>query len=256
MSELNQNLRAGKTAVGTMVRMTRNPAIAWLVKQAGLDLFMLDMEHGTYDMQTVADIAGTARGAGVGCFVRVPELLRGYVSRVLDAGCTGIMVPMIETVEQAKLLVEWSKFEPIGGRGFGSIGNHTNHIGVGGDKTMDFIAQANREVLTIAQIETGRGVENVEKIAALEGIDALLIGPADLSMSLGHPGDLKHADVIAAIDRVATAAQKNKKVFSVHGPDWMIEQFRPKGMSLVMSGLDASLLQAAFKGVADKWRDK
>ena len=253
MSTVNQKLRKGDSAVGTMVRMIRNPGIAWLVRQAGLDLFMLDMEHGTYNTETVADIATTARAAGVGCFVRVPELAKGYVSRVLDCGCTGVMVPMIESVEQAELLVRWSKFEPVGGRGFGSVGGHTNYQGIGGADTVDFTLRANEEVLTIAQIETRAGMEQVEKIAALEGIDALLIGPSDLSMSLGHTGDMKHAEVIEAIDRIATAAQKNDKVFSIHGPDWLIEQFRPKGLNLIMSALDMNMLLGGMKSISDKW---
>jgi 2-keto-3-deoxy-L-rhamnonate aldolase RhmA len=234
--------------------MIRNPGIAAIAKQAGLDFFMLDAEHGTFDMETIADIALAARAADVGCFIRVPELAKSYVSRVLDAGCTGVMVPMVSSVEEAERLAGLSKFDPPGKRGLGTIGNHTGYRPVSGGMAIEFTQEANQDVLCIAQIETVGGVENVEGIAAVQGVDALLIGPMDLSMSLGHTGDLKNPVVIEAIEKVAAAARANNKAFGIHGPDWLIEQFRPKGLNMIMSGLDMNMIHGAMKQITEKWQ--
>ncbi|UCH22649.1 MAG: hypothetical protein JSU83_05350 [Deltaproteobacteria bacterium] len=112
-----QKLREGKRVIGTMVRMIRNSAVAVLSHNAGLDYIMLDLEHGPYTMETIDDVFKVGRGLGLGCFVRIPELAKGYVSRSLDCGASGVMVPMLESVEQAQLLVRWAKYAPIGGRG-------------------------------------------------------------------------------------------------------------------------------------------
>ena len=243
------NLREGKRAVGTMVRFVRNPAIARIVKNAGLDFYMYDMEHGSYSLETLSGALTLARALGVGGFVRVPELTKGYVSGVLDAGATGVMVPMLERVDQARRFVEWAKFAPVGKRGFGSNGGHTNYGSPAGG-TAEFLAAANREVITIAQIETGEGVSNVDAIAAVEGIDALLIGPNDLSLSLGVSGDLMGEVLHNAIGTVAAAARKHKKVFGLHAPDELLARWIPEGCTLIMSALDAGILAAGFDRIA------
>ena len=94
-----RKLREGKRVVGTMVRMIKDPAVAWMAHHAGLGYIMLDLEHGSYTLETVGNIFKVGRALGLGCFARVPELSRGYVSRIMDAGATGVMVPMLESVE-------------------------------------------------------------------------------------------------------------------------------------------------------------
>jgi 2-keto-3-deoxy-L-rhamnonate aldolase RhmA len=237
-----------------MIRLVRNPGLAWIAKQAGLDFIMLDLEHGSSSLEALADVTAAGRGAGVEVFLRVPELAKGYVSRALDCGCTGVMVPMLETVEQAEALAGWSKFTPLGNRGLGSIGTHTNFAAVSGDKAPEFMAAANEEVLAIAQIETAAAIENIESIAAVEGIDALLIGPNDLAVSLGCTGDLQNPTVMEAIDKVAQAAADKGKIFGMHGPDALMERFLTKGLRLIMSKLDISMLLAGMKGIAEHWK--
>ena len=248
-----QDLKAGKQAVGTMVRFVRNPAVAWMVKNAGLDFFMFDLEHGAYDTGALADAFALARALGIGGFIRVPELSKGYVSKALDAGAIGVMVPMLETSAQAEQLVEWAKFTPVGKRGFGSNGGHTNYGSPKGT-TAEFMEMSNRETLTIAQIETEDGVANVDAIAATDGIDALLIGPNDLSLSLGVPGDLLGDTLHEAIGKVAAAARANNKTFGLHAPDALLERWIPEGCNMVMSGLDAGILTSGFASIAKKYK--
>jgi 4-hydroxy-2-oxoheptanedioate aldolase len=244
-------LKSGKRIVGTMIRMVRNPAIARVAAHAGLDFVMFDMEHGSYTLDSLSDIFAVARAAGLSGFVRVPELTKGYVSRVMDAGAVGVMVPMLESVEQAKAFVDWAKFAPVGKRGFGSAGGHTNFAAA--SDAVGFMKTANEETLTIAQIETTQAVERIDAIAAVEGIDALLIGPNDLAISLGYPGDLMNKAVTGAITKVAESARKHGKIFGMHGPDPLTEMFIPHGLGLLMSGLDHGMLLNGMKAVAAKW---
>jgi 2-keto-3-deoxy-L-rhamnonate aldolase RhmA len=240
-----RKLREGKRAVGTMVRMIQNPAVAFVAHNAGLDYIMLDLEHGPYTMETVGDVFKVGRALGLGCFVRVPELAKGYVSRSLDCGATGVMVPMLESVEQAQLLVRWAKYAPLGGRGFGGAGGHSNFAGVSPEATPAFMAKANVETIAIAQIETAQAIQN---------IDALLIGPNDLAISMGCAGDLLGDTLNKAIGKVAAAAKKHGKIFGMHASDPLLERWLPKGLTLVMSNLDTNILAAGLKAICQKYK--
>ncbi len=249
-----QKLREGKRVVGTMLRMIENPAVATMAHNAGLDFIMLDLEHGPYGMETMADVFKVGRLLGLGCFVRVPELAKGYVSRSLDCGATGVMVPMLESVEQAQLLVRWAKYAPLGGRGFGGAGVHTNFIGVPADATPAFMARANTDTIAIAQIETAQTIQNIDAIAAVPGIDALLIGPNDLAISMGCPGDLLGDTLDKAIGKVAAAAKKHGKIFGMHGPDPLTDRWLPRGLNLVMSNVDINIFAAGLKTICQKFK--
>jgi 2-keto-3-deoxy-L-rhamnonate aldolase RhmA len=247
-----EKLESGGRIVGTMFRLIRNPALALTAKHSNLDFFMLDMEHSTYSVETVADIMRVARAAGIDGFVRAPELSKAYVSRILDAGATGVMVPMLETVDQAKKLANWSKFPPVGNRGLGTMGDHTQF---GSIKTVPFMERANKETLSIAQIETENSIDVVEDIAAVDGIDALLVGPLDLSISLGVPGDIFNEKVSNAIQKVVDAARKHNKIFGMHGNDKMLEKWIPEGLTLIMSELDINFISNSLKNIADKYKE-
>lgn len=247
-------LRGGKRIIGTMIRLVRNPAIARVARNAGLDFIMFDMEHGPYSFESLTDAYTVCRSVGLEGFVRVPELSRGYVSRALDAGATGVMVPMLETAEQARELVAWAKYPPVGKRGFGSFGGNTG-FGPAGEVEA-FMEASNRNTLTIAQIESAPAIDAIDEIAAVVGIDALLIGPNDLAISLGRAGDLGHSEVLDAIRKVAVAAKEHNKILGMHGPDDLIEQLIPQGLTLAMSAMDAGMLLAGMKSIAERWAEK
>ena len=246
-------LRNGERIVGTMVRMVRNPAIAQIAKAAGLDFIMFDMEHGPFSIETFSDVAKTARSIGLGIFVRVPELTKGYVSRIMDAGADGVMVPMVSSEEEARKLVDWSRFAPVGKRGLGSAGVFNSFVGLDSDAPT-FMKKQNETTLAIAQIETKAAIENIDKIAAVEGIDVLLIGPNDLAISMGVPGETMGEVVQEAIGKVHAAAEKHGKVFAIHSGDAMLDKWVPKGMQMVMNNLDINLLKSGFSAIAKKYK--
>ncbi len=248
-----KKLRNGKRIVGTMIRMVRNAGIAQIAAEGNLDFIMLDMEHGPFSIETFSDIAKVARSIGLGIFVRVPELSRGYVSRIMDAGANGVMVPMVSTQEEAKALANWSRYAPIGNRGLGSAGVATSFAGLG-DDVQDFMSKQNESTLAIAQIETKEGIENIDAIAGVKGIDVLLVGPNDLSISLGVPGELMGETVQAAIGKVAQAAEKNGKVFAMHAGSALLDKWIPKGMQMVMESLDINIIKSGFAAIAKKYK--
>ena len=243
---VKERAKAGEMVCGTMLRVVRNPSIMCYAKNAGLDFVMFDCEHGFYTTETLHDMAMTAMALGLECFARVPAGTRDYISRFLDCGLSGIMVPMTETVEHAKNLVHFSKYTPLGGRGF-SAGANT---GYKGGKHSDVMAEANSRVWSIAQIETKLGVENCDAIAAVEGIDALLIGPNDLSIDLGIPGDLNNPIEVEAIKKVATACKKHGKLFTIHAKAEYQEKFAGC-LSFVMQGTESDFITEGFKKIKD-----
>lgn len=247
-----EKLRTGEKIIGSMCRLVRNPGIAHAAKESGLDFIMLDMEHSTYSMENFFDVAAVARSIDLGIFVRVPELTKGYISRVMDAGADGVMVPMLSTEEEARQLVRWSRYTPLGNRGYGSSGAYMKP-GAAGNDTLSLMAEMNRRTLAIAQIETSQAVENADKIAAVPGIDVLLVGPSDLSISLGVAGETTGDVVGTAIALVASAAKKHQKVFSIHAGPTLLDRWVDE-MGMIMCDLDTNILKAGFREIAEKYR--
>ena len=245
MTAKEKILSGGKIA-GTMLRIVRNPAVAYVAKNAGLDFIMFDCEHSNYNFETLHDTFITANALGVGGFLRVPQGTKDYISRALDAGATGVMVPMVETREQAETLVKYSKFQPVGARGYGSGGANTDYKG--GGKHSQVMEEANAKVVSIAQIETKLAVENADEIAGVEGIDALLIGPNDLSLSLGIPGDMMNPIELEAIEKVIQACKKHGKAFGIHSGAQLLQKFA-KDLNIVMCSGDIDFLTQGFSSV-------
>lgn len=243
---LKEKLLSGQKIYGTMIRLMKNPALCYIAKNAGLDFVMYDCEHSNYSIETLHDLFLMGNALNLDGFVRVPELSKDNVSRVLDQGAHGVMVPMLETKEMADLLVKYSKYQPIGGRGYTGDGAHVYYAS--GGKHLDVMEKNNNTVISIAQIETKMAVENAEQIASTEGIDALLIGPNDLSLSLGIPGDLFNPIEIEAIEHIASMCKKYNKAFGLHaGPD-LVKKFY-KDLDIVMINNDTSIITAGFKNL-------
>lgn len=247
---LAERLRGGETVVGTMIRMSRNPALVKIAGDADLDFIMLDFEHGDFTFNTVADMALVGRSLGVGVLVRVAELSRAFVSRSLDCGVNGVMAPMLESAEQARNLVDWCKYPPVGRRGLATLGGMSSYAT--SSDINAFMAESNDRVLAIAQIETVTAIDAIDDIAAVEGIDVLLVGPNDLAVSLGKPGDLTSPEETDAVERVAAAAERHGKVFAMHAGGEMLRRWAPRNMRMIMNGLDIAAMQ---KGLAQLARE-
>jgi 2-dehydro-3-deoxyglucarate aldolase/4-hydroxy-2-oxoheptanedioate aldolase len=174
-----------------------------------IDRAASDMEHTGWGMDTVRMLLATARATYMVPIVRVTAAEYHFIARVLDLGAAGVMVPMVESCEQARWIVESAKYPPEGRRGAAFGVAHDDYTG--GDIVTKMQA-AIREQLLIAQIETARGVENVAEVAAVDGIDVLWVGHFDLTNSLGIPGQFTHPSFLGAVGRVLDACREHGKI--------------------------------------------
>ena len=242
---LRKRVLAGECVYGTMIRQARDPGAPSIFAAAGYDFVFIDMEHGNYNMETVADLIRGAKSAGMATIIRVPRLETFFISRVLDAGAEGIMVPMTSTKEQAEEIVRYSKYTPLGQRGFGNQTGQTDYRPL---KTLDFMKEANEHTLIVAQIETREAIENVDSILSVEGIDVGLIGPNDLSISLGIPDQMGSEVLTKAIDKVVEMAKKKGKATGIHiGNIEALKKWRSKGMTVLAYSTDIGFMYNASK---------
>jgi 2-keto-3-deoxy-L-rhamnonate aldolase RhmA len=250
MTSFKQRLQNGELALGIMVSEVRNPNVAYMLAQAGFDFFIVDNEHGSYSAETVANMIAVARGAGLPVIVRIAEVGRESILKPLDAGAAGLLVPMVDTPEQAAQVVEYAKYPPQGVRGAALRRAHSLYARV---DAAAYLEQANRDTFIAVQVETQLGIANVEAIARVEGVDCVFVGPFDLSVSLGFPGQLNRPEQIAASDQVVRACQSQGKISGTLMFDAaMLREWIEKGMRFVVYSSDISLLaDAAGKAVAD-----
>jgi 2-dehydro-3-deoxyglucarate aldolase/4-hydroxy-2-oxoheptanedioate aldolase len=190
--------------------------IARIAAEAGAEFAVFDMEHTGWSIETIRMLMASARGSDIVPIVRVPTLQYHFIARVLDVGALGVVVPFVSDPEQARLIVSHAKYPPEGRRGLAFGVAHDDYQG--GDLTAK-MQQANAELFVIAQIETAEGVEHVEEIAAVSGVDALWIGQYDLTASLGVAGQFDHPSFQQATRRVALACRRHGKTAVVGALD-------------------------------------
>src|SRR5260370_11424987 len=197
-NRVRQALKAGKPVVGTMVCDLYNPEIVYILAAAGMDFLMVDLEHSPAGIESVQHLVRAARSAGLVPLARVTQNQYPFIARVLDMGTMGIMVPRVETPAQAREVVKCAKYTPDGERGFGARGVITDYESA----TVPEIASwVNEHTLVIVQAESREAVANLDEITRGPGLDVAFIGPYDLSISLGVPGDFKHPRFVAAVER-------------------------------------------------------
>ncbi|MFO1001290.1 MAG: aldolase/citrate lyase family protein [Planctomycetaceae bacterium] len=199
----------GGTSIGTFIFEFNTTGIGRIVAEAGADFVIFDMEHTGWSVESVRMLIATTRSTNLIPYVRIPATEYHFIARTLDMGAMGIMVPMVESAEQAIKIVESAKYPPIGRRGAAFGIAHDDYSG--GD-IVEKVTTANSETHLIAQIETAAGVENVDAIAAVPGIDVLWIGHFDLSNSLGIPGEFEHPRFQQALTSVLAACARHGKV--------------------------------------------
>jgi 2-keto-3-deoxy-L-rhamnonate aldolase RhmA len=238
-------LREGGIAIGTMISELRTEEVSYVLAAAGFDFFVIDTEHASANWETVQTLSRAARSAGIVPLVRVTDTLYSLIARALDAGAMGVMVPHVETAADAREIVRCVKYPPAGERGFGLRGAVTDYGQVSAAQAIEW---SNAETLVFAQIESGRALDNLDDIAAVPGIDVLLVGPNDLALSLGVPGELLHPKLQDAYRRVADAANRHGIAGGLHPGDLkVVECGCTAGMRCLMYASDIRMLLGAAK---------
>jgi 2-keto-3-deoxy-L-rhamnonate aldolase RhmA len=213
-----------------------------------VDWLFLDLEHGSLDISELLTIVQTADLLGMCSVLRIPSLEYHWVARALDTGSLAVMVPRVETVDQARQAVQWAKFPPQGTRGMGS----PTFLSYARMPYADGLEISNRESMVVLQIESIQAVDNVEAIAAVPGVDALFIGPLDLSISLGKPGDVTSEESHQAFRRVCQAAQTHGLAVGVVCKPDQVGMYYEMGIRMFSVGTALSHMRTAMEAsVAD-----
>lgn len=244
---LRHRVMAGQPVHGAMVFECTVPGIGRMLQNAGCAFVMFDMEHAGLEYESFKMLAATFRGLDVAPMVRVPRGAYHFLARALDLGAQGVMVPMVESAADARAIAEACRYPPRGRRGAAFGFAHDDYAG--GDLTAK-MARLDERNLVIAQIETERGLEQVEAIAAVDGIDVLWVGHFDLSNFLGIPGAFDHPTFIAAVERVAQTARRHGKGAGFMASDrtWM-KRATDWGFNIIAAGPDQAILTSGYRAI-------
>ena len=246
------NLRAlvgtSSTKVGTFLFEFATPGIGQILKAAGADFAVLDMEHTGFGFDTVRQVVRYCQAAGLPLVVRVPSQQRHHISRALDTGADGVMVPIVSSVEQAKAVLDAAKYWPDGTRGV-ALGLAHERFAMRAEPLVPRFAEQNARTAIILQVEDPRGAAAADEIAAMPGVDMLWLGHNDLSVALGEPGAFDHSDFVKAEQATIAAAKKHGKSAGRLAVDAKQgAQFAAMGYDFVSIAGDVWLLQQAFAG--------
>lgn len=249
-ASIREKLSQGGVVVNVMVPFD-SPAVVEMAGLAGADCVLLDAEHGAIDVAECEHMVRAAEAVDLPALVRVPHNDPPTILRYLDLGASGVMPPHVTTVEDARRAVEAAKYGPQGKRSFG--GPRASLYGAR-ESAADYVQRANRETVVIGLFEDVAGIDQVDAIFAIEGLDALVVGPSDLAFSMGFPGQPWHPEVQRIIDRVIEASRRAGKPTGLPAGD--LEQARDhvaRGCRIISIGAGSLLMgatRALVKGLA------
>jgi 2-dehydro-3-deoxyglucarate aldolase/4-hydroxy-2-oxoheptanedioate aldolase len=249
---VKSRLAAGGRALGSMLFEFFTPGIARICANAGAEFAMYCMEHTGASFETLKPQFALCRALGVTPLARVPATEYHFIARALDCGALGVMVPMVDTPEQARLIVSCTRYPPEGRRGAAFGFAHDDYQG--GD-VKEKVRAIHARTLTICMIETKKGLENVEAIAAVPGVDVLWLGHFDLTNFLGIPGDFANPIYRDAVKRIAAAAKANGKAAGYMAADAALgQEYLAQGYRMIATGTDQGMLQNAMQVMLGAWR--
>lgn len=243
---VKEKLARNEVVASMTIRLTRGVEIVRMAKTAGFDMIYIDLEHSTMTLDATGQICLAALSAGVAPMVRVPANTPEYIQRVLDGGALGIVAPGIRSAAEAREVVRCAKYPPLGERGAGGALPHLEYRSF---PTAEANAAMNEATMVVVQFESADAVEQAEEIAAVEGVDMVLIGVNDLLASMGLAGQLDHPKVRDAYARTIAACRKHGKHVGVGGLSTkpkLAAEFIAMGARMLSTGTDIQFLQAAM----------
>ena len=247
MSKIKDDLKSGKSIIGTMVTMVESPDILKILQVCGFDLVIIDCEHGGIDYGPVAGMLNMGRVIGMPTLVRIPEARREVILKYMEMGAAGFLLPNCDTASQAKALVDHALYAPAGNRGVSLLRAHCGY-----DKpsnATEYMKKANADTLLICQIESPAAVGNIDAILDVPGVDAAFIGPNDLSQGYGVMGQFEHPTVVAAVEKVVASAKAHGKASGIHivGPTEDLKKWMARGLTLNLWSNELTMLMTNAK---------
>ena len=205
-NRLQQALTEGRIPVGHMILEFGTRGIGPILETAGLDFAIIDMEHTSFSMEQVSNIIAWFKSTHVAPFVRIPQIERHFLARIMDAGALGIMVPDVRSADQLEAVVKAVKYPPLGERGSATGLGQSDFKRV---NALEFMEYSNSNTTIICQIESPQGIENLDAIASTPGLDVLWVGHFDLTQTLGILGQFQHEKVQTALRQIVAAAKRH-----------------------------------------------
>lgn len=254
MSHLKQCLQNNKYILGTMLSEIANPNIIRVLKAGGFSYVIIDCEHGYFDYSQVAALTAVANGYDMDIIIRIPEISRGSITKYMDMGADGLLVPMTNTRSDIERVVDYAKYAPLGKRGISTGRPHTEYDP---PRLVDYMKQANERTIILAQIETNEGVNNINEILETEGVDAAIIGPNDMSCDCNTPGDFYSAQMQQNISAVINAASRlNKPSGIIAGNRTFLKECRKKGMTVFSTSSEVSIIKNGSKAIVEDMKNE
>ena len=246
--ELKRRLRAGETVIGPFVIIPSVPLVDTL-GYSGMDFCIIDTEHGPISQESATDLVIAAQGVGVAPIIRVGDNDERLILRALDVGSEAVQVPQINDVRDAEAVVHAAKYAPLGERGLSIFTRAGNYFKDGGG---DHTNRQNDETMTVVHIEGKRGLDNLESIMTVDGIDVLFLGPYDISQSLGVPGDVRNAVVEGALREATDKARSQGRAVGSYAKDvemgkWLIDL----GIQYISINVDATIYMQACEAIVN-----
>jgi 2-keto-3-deoxy-L-rhamnonate aldolase RhmA len=245
-NQMKQKMLNGKFVASLNANRWKSVDIAEIAAISGFDWLFIDLEHSVLSEEMAGQIALMSLRTGVTPIARVGTDQWYQASRVLDAGCQGVVFPHIDTVEQAVRAVSAVKYPPLGLR---SLSSPCPQAYFGKASSVDAMQKLNEETLVIVMVETQQSLDALDKICAVPGVDGVMIGTNDLAATLGHPGELGHKEVVEAYAHVGAICKKHHVFFGMGGVynEALIRQYLSMGVQFMLGGADISLLMDAAK---------
>jgi len=245
-SRLKSKLKSKELSLGSWITIPHQ-AVIEVLSTAGFEWLVVDMEHSPIGVETLVSLIGHIQGNGMQALVRVSKNEEVAIKIVLDAGADGVIVPMIRNEEEARQAVDYVKYPPTGKRGVGL--NRAQKYGTAFESYKNWV---NEEVVIIAQIEHIEAVDNLEEILAVPGIDGIIVGPYDLSASMGHPGEFEREEVHAALMKIDEVAKRLDKPLGYH----VIDSDHGKLLERIYKGYSFLAFSLDFFFLGDKAREE
>ena len=245
-----KRLQEGHPVFGCAIQQYRSAEIPRSFAAAGFDYVFIDAEHGGFGLETIQNMINSAVQSGITPIVRVADLQYSLVARCLDLGAQGIILPRVESPELLVHAISWTRFPPLGKRGFGIMAPQLDYETPSVDK---IIKQLNQNTMVVVQFETRLAMERMDDLLSVEGVDVAMVGPTDLTISLGVPGEFNHPQLVETITRFIGACQTHRVIPGIHCRDVaQARKWLERGMRFVGAGGEHGLLlQKASEAVRE-----
>jgi len=249
---LKDKLKSGDKALGTW-NIVNSSMLVDIIASTGLNFIVIDAEHGSISYETAQTFVSICQSHNVSPIMRLGEVNESLILRALDIGVHGVQIPNIQTVDDAKLLVRYAKYPPIGNRG---LSPYTKAGLYDVKNAARLVETANSNTILIANIEDETGLKNIESIVKVDGLDVVFIGLFDLSKSLGIPGEVRHERVLSKLEWAVDIVHKfGKKIGSIATTPEMLTLLKSKGVDYITYSVDSGVVKESYQSIVKKFEE-